>query len=181
MKKVSGFVLRSLAALLVPAWAWAGPVNINTADAKTLARELDGIGPAKAQAIVDYRQKNGTFKTANDLLKVEGIGAKVLEQNRDNIRVEKGGGESSDGKKGAAKTAASAKPAVASAEPAEGAEPAEPAEGGKGGKGGKDEPAASTAAGHGKVTGSAKVVRRPGDQPATDRGKATTKVGADAE
>jgi len=93
-------------AALVPLWAWAGPVNINTADAKTLARELDGIGPAKAQAIVDYRQKNGTFKTADDLLKVEGIGAKVLEQNRDNIRVEKGG-ESSAGKKGAAKTAAS--------------------------------------------------------------------------
>ena len=93
-------------AALVPIWAWAGPVNINTADAKTLARELDGIGPAKAQAIVDYRQKNGTFKTADDLLKVEGIGAKVLEQNRDNIRVEKGG-ESSAGKKGAAKTAAS--------------------------------------------------------------------------
>ena len=94
------------ATLLLAQLVQAEPVNINTADAKTLARELDGIGPAKAQAIVDYRQKNGTFKTADDLLKVEGIGAKVLEQNRDNIRVEKGG-ESSAGKKGAAKTAAS--------------------------------------------------------------------------
>ena len=80
--------------------AWAGPVNINTADAKTLAKELDGIGPAKAQAIVDYRQKNGSFKTADDLLKVEGIGAKVLEQNRDNIRVEKGSGQTSGGQEG---------------------------------------------------------------------------------
>jgi len=106
MIRISRIIGSFVVAALVPLWAWAGPVNINTADAKTLARELDGIGPAKAQAIVDYRQKNGTFKTADDLLKVEGIGAKVLEQNRDNIRVEKGG-ESSAGKKGAAKTAAS--------------------------------------------------------------------------
>jgi competence protein ComEA len=98
MKKVSGFVLRSLAALLVPAWAWAGPVNINTADAKTLAKELDGIGPAKAQAIVEYRQKNGSFKSAEDLLKVEGIGPAVLDQNQGNIRVEKGAGEASSKK-----------------------------------------------------------------------------------
>ena len=106
MTRFSRIIGSFVVAALVPIWAWAGPVNINTADAKTLARELDGIGPAKAQAIVDYRQKNGTFKTADDLLKVEGIGAKVLEQNRDNIRVEKGG-ESSAGKKAAAKTAAS--------------------------------------------------------------------------
>jgi len=106
MIRFSRIIGSFVVAALVPLWAWAGPVNINTADAKTLARELDGIGPAKAQAIVDYRQKNGTFKTADDLLKVEGIGAKVLEQNRDNIRVEKGG-ESSAGKKGAAKSAAS--------------------------------------------------------------------------
>lgn len=86
-------------AALVPIVVWAGPVNINTADAKTLAKELDGIGAAKAQAIVDYRQKNGAFKTADDLLKVDGIGAKVLEQNRDNIRVDKAGGETSGGKK----------------------------------------------------------------------------------
>lgn len=106
MIRFSRIIGSFVVAALVPIWAWAGPVNINTADAKTLARELDGIGPAKAQAIVDYRQKNGTFKTADDLLKVEGIGAKVLEQNRDNIRVEKGG-ESSANKKGAAKTPAS--------------------------------------------------------------------------
>jgi competence protein ComEA len=88
-----------LAAMLVPVVVWAGPVNINTADAKTLAKELDGVGPAKAQAIVEYRQKNGAFKTADDLLKVEGIGVNVLEQNRSNIRVDKGSGEASGGKK----------------------------------------------------------------------------------
>lgn len=106
MTRLSRIIASFVVAALVPIWAWAGPVNINTADAKTLARELDGIGPAKAQAIVDYRQRNGSFKTADDLLKVEGIGSKVLEQNRDNIRVDKAGGETGGGKKAPAKTGA---------------------------------------------------------------------------
>lgn len=81
-------LVRSLIFALLPAGAAiAGPVNLNSADAATLAKELDGIGPAKAQAIVEYRQKNGPFKSAEDLLKVEGIGDKVLEQNRGNIRL----------------------------------------------------------------------------------------------
>ena len=107
MTRFSRIIASYLIASLLPIVAWAGPVNINTADATTLAKELDGIGPAKAQAIVDYRQKNGSFKTADDLLKVEGIGAKVLEQNRDNIRVEKASGQTSGGKKGTAKTGSS--------------------------------------------------------------------------
>ena len=107
MNSLSRIIGSFVIAALVPIWAWAGPVNINTADAKTLAKELDGIGPAKAQAIVDYRQKNGSFKTADDLLKVEGIGTKVLEQNRDNIRVERGSGDTSGAKKATAKTGAS--------------------------------------------------------------------------
>jgi competence protein ComEA len=105
MNQTFRFFVRTLIAGLLPITAWAGPVNINTADAKTLAKELDGIGPAKAQAIVEYREKNGAFKSADDLLKVEGIGSKVLEQNRGNIRVEKGS-DSGSAKKGAAKTAA---------------------------------------------------------------------------
>jgi competence protein ComEA len=109
MKRVSRIVVRSLIAALLPVGAWAGPVNINTADAKTIAKELDGIGPAKAQAIVDYRQKNGAFRSAEDLLKVDGIGAKVLEQNRGNIRLDKGASESGGAKKPSAKS--DAKPA----------------------------------------------------------------------
>jgi competence protein ComEA len=84
-------VVRSLIFSLLPAGAaLAGPVNLNSADAATLAKELDGIGPAKAQAIVEYRQKNGPFRSAEDLLKVDGIGDKVLEQNRGNIRLNGG-------------------------------------------------------------------------------------------
>ena len=82
-------LIRTLLVTLLPAAAWAGPVNVNTADATTLAKELDGIGPAKAQAIVEYRQKNGAFRSAEDLLKVEGIGPRVLEMNKENIRVDK--------------------------------------------------------------------------------------------
>lgn len=77
-----------VAAMLIAPAAIAGPVNVNTADAKTLARELDGVGMAKAEAIVAYRQKNGPFKSAEDLAKVDGIGKKTIEQNRANLRFE---------------------------------------------------------------------------------------------
>ncbi len=87
MKQGYRTAVRALIASLVPMVALGGPVNINSADAGTLARELEGIGPAKAQAIVDYRQKNGPFKSPEDLRKVQGIGEKVFDQNRDNIRV----------------------------------------------------------------------------------------------
>jgi competence protein ComEA len=89
MKQGYRTVVRALIASLVPMVALGGPVNINSADAGTLARELEGIGPAKAQAIVEYRQKNGPFKAPEDLLKVQGIGERVLEQNRGNIRTER--------------------------------------------------------------------------------------------
>jgi competence protein ComEA len=85
MKQGYRDAVRALVASLLPVVAWGGPVNINTADASTIARELDGVGPSKAQAIVEYRQKNGPFKSPEDLLKVQGIGEKVLEQNRGNI------------------------------------------------------------------------------------------------
>jgi competence protein ComEA len=84
--------IQALVVSLMPiAAAWGGPVNLNTADASTLAKELDGIGKAKAQAIVEYRQKNGPFRSPEDLLKVEGIGQKVLDANKGNIRLDKGG------------------------------------------------------------------------------------------
>ena len=72
---------------LLPMLALAGPVNVNTADAKTISEELQGVGLSKAQAIVEYRQKHGPFKSADDLSLVKGIGERTVELNRDNILV----------------------------------------------------------------------------------------------
>ncbi len=61
-----------------------GKVNINTADIETL-QTLTGIGEVKAQAIIDYRNKNGGFKTLEDIKNVSGIGDSVYEKIKDNI------------------------------------------------------------------------------------------------
>ena len=71
--------------LLLSTFAFAGQVNINTADAETISRELKGVGQSKAQAIVDYREANGAFAVPEDLLQVKGIGTRVLSDNRDDI------------------------------------------------------------------------------------------------
>ncbi len=76
-----------VAGLLAPFLALGGPVDINTADAETIAAELDGIGLARAEAIVAYREANGPFRTADDILAVKGVGEKILEANRQNIRI----------------------------------------------------------------------------------------------
>ena len=57
-------------------------VNINEANVEQLDILLDGIGADKAQAIVDYRSANGKFASADDLVKVKGIGKATVEKNR---------------------------------------------------------------------------------------------------
>ncbi|MFT5697699.1 MAG: competence protein ComEA [Desulforhopalus sp.] len=54
-------------------------VNVNTAD-KTELTEIPGVGSATADAIVKYRNANGKFKSANDLLNIKGIGEKTLKK-----------------------------------------------------------------------------------------------------
>ena len=76
-----------LAAVLVPLWVLASPVNVNTADAEAISEALKGVGLSKAQAIVDYRQKHGPFKSAEDLSLVKGIGERTVELNHDDILV----------------------------------------------------------------------------------------------
>ncbi|HVR82528.1 MAG TPA: helix-hairpin-helix domain-containing protein [Luteimonas sp.] len=63
----------------------ADKVNINTADAATIDQVLVNVGPAKAAAIVAYRKANGSFKSAEQLALVKGIGLKTVEKNRDRI------------------------------------------------------------------------------------------------
>ena len=60
----------------------AEPVNINTADAATLAAAIAGVGQKRAEAIVAYREANGPFRSVDDLVLVKGVGQKTLEQSR---------------------------------------------------------------------------------------------------
>ncbi|MEX1196939.1 MAG: ComEA family DNA-binding protein [Pseudohongiellaceae bacterium] len=68
------------------------PVNINTADADTLALALDGVGSTRAEAIVEYREEHGEFMRVEDLQEVSGIGPATLERNLDRLQVD-GAGE----------------------------------------------------------------------------------------
>ena len=81
MKTRFRMLLTAIACL--PLLAYAGPVDINSADAETIAAELNGIGLAKAKQIVEYRP----FKNAKDLSLVKGVGEKTVERNLDNIRL----------------------------------------------------------------------------------------------
>jgi len=92
--------------LLLAPLVHADPVNVNTADASALAKALNGVGPAKAKAIVAYRDKNGPFKSVDQLAMVEGISQKLIDKNRADIRL------------GADKPAAAAPTAVPAAKPA---------------------------------------------------------------
>lgn len=71
-----------------PALVLAGTVNINTADAQTLAAALQGVGAQRAEAIVAYREANGGFEAVEDLLQVQGIGEATLRANRERLSVE---------------------------------------------------------------------------------------------
>lgn len=87
MKNLLSSLLFSVA-FITAIVAQAGPVNINTADADTLAAELNGIGPALARAIVEDRDRNGFYTTPEALTRVSGIGMRVVENNREFILVD---------------------------------------------------------------------------------------------
>ena len=80
----------SLAAAPLAGAAEAGlmKVNINTDDAVTIAEVLNGVGMKKAEAIVAYREANGAFQDASELIKVRGIGEGTVSKNMDRIEVE---------------------------------------------------------------------------------------------
>ena len=85
--------LRSLLAIVAMVWTGlagaedAERVNINTADAETIARVLNGVGLTKAQAIVSYRDTHGRFDSPADLMRVKGIGESTVKKNADKITV----------------------------------------------------------------------------------------------
>ncbi|MFC4528371.1 helix-hairpin-helix domain-containing protein [Dyella halodurans] len=81
-QKIAALLL--ILAFALPALA-ATPVNINKADAPTIAKSLDGIGLSKAEKIVAWRDEHGPFKSVDELSQVKGIGPATLERNREAI------------------------------------------------------------------------------------------------
>ena len=63
----------------------AAPVDINCADAASLASSLRGVGDAKAAGIIAHRTEHGPFRSADDLVNVSGIGPKIVAENRADI------------------------------------------------------------------------------------------------
>jgi competence protein ComEA len=71
--------------LLVSSALNASPININNADAKAIAKALNGVGNIRAEAIVQYRAEHGEFSSVDDLMKVNGVNSKIVEKNREDI------------------------------------------------------------------------------------------------
>jgi competence protein ComEA len=67
--------------------AQAEVVDINTADAQTLDKNIVGVGLKRAEAIIAFREEHGLFQSVDDLAKVKGIGPKMVEKNRANLTV----------------------------------------------------------------------------------------------
>ena len=155
--------LRRLLVGILAAFVYIGAafaaVNVNTASQAEL-EALNGIGPVKAKAILDYRQKNGPFKSVDDLKKVTGIGDKTLESIRKDVSLS--GATTPPAAKPGAKPAAPAASAKAAptAKPAPAAAPA-PA------------PAADKPADKAKKPATKKPA--PAGEPAVDKDKTAAK------
>ncbi len=86
MKKLTRIFV-ALALLFSSQLASAAAVNINTADAATLAANIIGVGEKRAQAIVNFREEHGPFKSVDELTQVKGIGLKLVDSNRENLTI----------------------------------------------------------------------------------------------
>jgi competence protein ComEA len=83
--KILRSAVTALALLACGAVFAAEPVNINTADAQSLAAAISGVGLKRAEAIIAYRDKNGPFKSVNELVEVRGVGESIVEKSRDRL------------------------------------------------------------------------------------------------
>ena len=84
MARLSMFVLLALAVAL-GVRAEEERVDVNTADAETIAQVLVGVGQSKAEAIVAYREENGRFEDLEELARVRGIGEATIKRNESRI------------------------------------------------------------------------------------------------
>ena len=96
VRQLSTLLLLLFALVVMPLQAQESPpdsavitqVNINTADARTLAAGLTGVGPSRAEDIVRYREAFGPFTTVEQLAEVKGVGSSTLEKNRARITLD---------------------------------------------------------------------------------------------
>ncbi|KAF0809807.1 hypothetical protein A167_01347 [Alcanivorax sp. S71-1-4] len=84
----SGLAVTSGAAFAEPALTDTPTVNINQASADEIAEVLSGVGMTRAEAIVADREQHGAYQSADELVRVKGIGPSTVEQNRGRINVE---------------------------------------------------------------------------------------------
>lgn len=84
--KIKNIVI-TLVVLFFSSITQASPVNINIATAEEIAEALNGIGMAKAEALVAYRTTNGKFSSAAQIVNVKGIGQSTFEKNKEDIQV----------------------------------------------------------------------------------------------
>ena len=113
-------------ALLLCSGAALAALNLNTATREELVA-LPGIGPAKAQAILDYRNAHGSFKSIEELKDVKGIGAKRYEKLKGELTLvgtsAKPAARPADKAAGTPQRAAKSDPAATARQPAEGGKP----------------------------------------------------------
>ena len=89
------FILTLLATCMLASMAWAAePVNVNTASAEEIAENLNGVGLSKAALIVEYREANGPFAHADELINVKGIGVRTVDKNKDMILLQSAAAQS---------------------------------------------------------------------------------------
>ncbi len=87
--KTINYTLNSLLLVLMLTFSSisiAQEVNINTADAQSIASSLNGIGVKKAEAVVAWRNEHGNFTDLAELENIKGIGPKTIEKNKGNIK-----------------------------------------------------------------------------------------------
>lgn len=88
IKRAMGAALLLASLLAGPVLASPDSVNINSADAESLAEVLNGVGLTKARAIVEYREQHGAFRDAYELANIKGIGERTVEKNEARIRLQ---------------------------------------------------------------------------------------------
>jgi competence protein ComEA len=81
MKLLNSLLLTLLLSLPIIGFG-ADSININTADKETLMSVIKGVGEKKAEAIIAYREENGSFKSVDELASVKGIGPAMVEKHR---------------------------------------------------------------------------------------------------